>query len=89
MTIMFEGRPVLVKCISRQDDMLMHIRTDTRTDGEYIYNIYSHRLGFSNYSDGIIKFHKRLKIYHCMTYGYYVICQGKRMYVNGIVRNGG
>lgn len=86
MTIMFEGRPILVKCVSRDDDMLLHVRTDTKTDGEYVYNIYSHRLGWESYSDGIIRFHKKLKIYHSIHYGYYVICQGKRMYVNGIVR---
>lgn len=86
MTIIFEGKSVLVKCISRQDDMLLHVRTDTKTDGEYLYNIYSHRLGFSSYSEGIIKFHKKLKIYSCASHGYYVICQGKRMYVNDIAR---
>ena len=36
MTIIFEGRPLLVKCVSRDDDMLLHVRTDTKTDGEYV-----------------------------------------------------
>lgn len=86
MTIIFEGRPILVKCLSRQDDMLLYVRNDTKTDSEYIYNIYSHWLGWGGYNDGIIKFHKKLKIYNCMSGGHYVICQGKRMYVNSIVR---
>ena len=88
MTIIFEGRPILVKCVSRQGDMLLHVRTDTRTDGKYVYSIYSHILGWGSYSDGIIAFHKKLKIYHSMRHGNYVICQGKRMYVNDIVRGG-
>ena len=63
MTIMFEGGPILVKCVSRDDDMLLHVRTDTKTDGEYVYNVYSHRLGWESYSDGIIKFHKNSKFF--------------------------
>lgn len=82
MTILFEGKPILVKPFSRDDDMCLYIRTDTKVKDGYVYNIYSHRLGWRGYQDGTIKFHKKLKIYQCQSHGKYVICQGKRMYVN-------
>ena len=86
MTIQFNGMPANVKCISRDGDMLLYIRADTKTENGYIYNLYSHCLGFESYQSGVIQYHKKLKIYECKSHGYYVICQGKRMYVNGIVR---
>ena len=88
MTINFEGIPVLIKCFSRIDDMLLYTRTDTKAKNGYIYNIYSHQLGWGSYQSGTIKFHKKLKIYECKSHGSYVICQGKRMYVNSIVQGG-
>lgn len=85
MYIKFDDMSSDSKCISRDGDMLLYIRADTKAENGYVYNIYSHHLGWESYKSGIISFHKKLKIYKCNSHGYYVVCQGKRMYVNGIV----
>lgn len=85
MTIEIDGRPVLVECMGRDGDMCLYRRTDTKAIDGYVYNIYSHRLWFG-YQDETIKFHKKLKIYQCESYGDYIICQGKRMYVNNLTK---
>lgn len=85
MKIQFDDMPADAKCVSRDSDMLLYIKTDTKAENGYIYNIYSHHLGWESYKSGTIAFHKKLKIYECQSHGHYVICQGKRMYVNGIV----
>ena len=55
MTIQFNGMPANVKCISRDGDMLLYIRADTKTENGYIYNLYSHCLGFESYQSGVIQ----------------------------------
>ena len=87
MTIMVDGCPVLVKPFSRDGDMCLYTRSDTKAIDGYVYNIYSNHLSiFGYWQDGTIKFHKKLKVYQCESHGYYIVCQGRRMYVNGLVR---
>lgn len=87
MTIDVDGMPILVEFISRNNNTLLYARVDTKVKEGYLYNVYSHQLGFSSYQ-GIIKFHKKLKIYKCESYGHYVNCQGSRMYMNSLIKGG-
>lgn len=87
MTIEIDGWPVLVECMGRDGDMCLYKRTDTKAIDGYVYNIYSHHFSsWETYQDGTIKFHKKLKIYQCESHGDYIICQGKRMYVNSLTK---
>ena len=51
---------------------------DTKIVDGFLYNIYSQFVGFKPV------FHKKLKIYHNETHGYYVVALGTRCYMNGL-----
>ena len=82
MTIEVEGYPVLVKFVSRNNQVTLYSRSDTKIIDGYAHNVYS-QYG----SNGPIKFHKKLKIYRCESYGYYIICQGIRAYINSMMNH--
>lgn len=67
-----------IKFISRNNDMALYRRNDTKIVNGFLYNIYS------QYSAFKLIFHNKLKIYHNETHGYYVVANGVRCYMNGL-----
>lgn len=77
-----KGHPDL-KFVSRNHYMTLMKSKDTEVKDGYLYNCYSR---YELFDAGVIKHHKKLKIYKSETGGYYVIAQGTRCYMNDLVK---
>ena len=87
MTIVCDGRPVLVEYISCNHGMTICTRGDHKVEWDYkrkeyyLHNIYSYHWHYYDQA----QFHKKLKIYSGGFGGCYVNCNGTRCYMNNLL----
>ena len=77
MTIVYNGMPVLVKFHSHgcSKNTALYERRDTKIEDGHLHNVYSDK-------NGVIKFHKKLKIYTVDYKGHYVNANGVRYWIH-------